>query len=57
MRYCLNYSGTRCLPLKIEITQFPDGLLLNITITKFYNNLTTAKIIKIKTLFHEDIQK
>ena len=26
MEYCLNYSGTRFFPLKIEVTQFPDGL-------------------------------
>ena len=31
MRYCLNYSGTRFCPLKIEITQFLDGFRLNFT--------------------------
>ena len=29
MRYCLNYSGTLGFcPLKIKITQFPDGFRL-----------------------------
>ena len=28
MRYCLNYSGKGFLPLKIEITPFPDGFHL-----------------------------
>ena len=30
MQYCLNYSGTRFCPLKIKITQFPDGLRLTL---------------------------
>ena len=29
MPYCLNYSGTRFLSLKIKITQFPDGFCCN----------------------------
>ena len=32
MRYCLNYSGTLGFcPLKVEITQFPDGFCLDTT--------------------------
>ena len=31
MRYCLNYLVEGFCPLKIEITQFPDGLRLNFT--------------------------
>ena len=31
--------------------------MLNITSTEFYNNMTTAKVFKIKALFHEGIQK
>ena len=31
MRYCLNYSGKGFLPLKIEITPFPDGFHLKKT--------------------------
>ena len=26
MQYTLNYSGTRLCPLRIKITQFPNGL-------------------------------
>ena len=29
MQYCLNYSGTRFLPLTIKITQFSGGFRLN----------------------------
>ena len=35
MRYCLNYSGRRFCPLKIKITQFPNGFCLNLLSTVF----------------------
>ena len=34
MQYSLNYSGTRFLSTKIEITQFPGGFCFN-----FFDNL------------------
>ena len=29
MQYCLNYSGIGFCPLKIKMTQFPNGFRLN----------------------------
>ena len=43
MRYCLRYSGTGFRPLKLEITLFPNGFRLKLSV-RFGNTIVTSSI-------------
>ena len=43
MRYCLHYSGTGFRPLKLEITLFPNGFRLKLSV-RFGNTIVTSSI-------------
>ena len=46
MQYCLNYSGIGFCPLKIEMTQFPNGLY-SVLILKFRMYLVLLFVIEV----------
>ena len=52
MQYAVNYSGTRVCPMKIKITQFPDGLCLRLFDTCMYlpHNSKEAFCVGVKAL-------
>ena len=54
MRYCLNYSGSTLgfCPLKIKITQFPDGFRL---ISHIVNDIFSSSCLC--TFFRQELSK